>query len=70
MKLHHSKHHQTYVNVLNVAEEQYADAAGRGDTRGVQAVLPALKYELPQAAAAVFPLRKILIHAFVLFCPS
>ena len=26
MKLHHSKHHQTYVNGLNAAEENYAKA--------------------------------------------
>merc|ERR1712136_257771 len=31
MQLHHSKHHATYVNNLNVAEEKCAEAAAKGD---------------------------------------
>ena len=30
MQLHHSKHHQTYVNMYNAAEEKLADAVSKG----------------------------------------
>lgn len=30
MQIHHQKHHATYVNNLNVAEEKFAEAQAKG----------------------------------------
>lgn len=43
-QLHHSKHHQTYVNSLNEAEEKYAAALHAGDVTAQIALQPALKF--------------------------
>ncbi|KAH8112973.1 manganese superoxide dismutase [Phellopilus nigrolimitatus] len=39
MKLHHTKHHQTYVTALNAAEESYAKAATPKERISLQAAL-------------------------------
>ncbi|KAL1748314.1 Manganese/iron superoxide dismutase [Schizophyllum fasciatum] len=43
MQLHHSKHHQTYVNGLNAAEEAYAKLQSEGST--TTAVKDAIKLQ-------------------------
>ncbi|XP_028405302.1 superoxide dismutase [Mn], mitochondrial-like [Dendronephthya gigantea] len=44
MEIHHSKHHATYVNNLNIAEEKYAEAQAKGDLTACLALQPALKF--------------------------
>ena len=39
MRLHHSKHHQTYVNSLNAAEAAYAKASTPKERIALQAAL-------------------------------
>jgi Fe-Mn family superoxide dismutase len=39
MKLHHTKHHQTYVNGLNTAEESYAKTDSVKERINLQAAL-------------------------------
>ena len=43
-QLHHSKHHATYVNNLNVAEEKLHDAVAKGDVSSVLGLHGALKF--------------------------
>ncbi|TGZ77335.1 Mn superoxide dismutase SodB [Ascodesmis nigricans] len=44
MELHHSKHHQTYVNSLNDAEAKYAEALHKNDVASQIALQAALKF--------------------------
>nr|UCK81640.1 superoxide dismutase [Mn], mitochondrial [Arenicola marina] len=44
MKLHHSKHHATYVNNLNIAEEKLAEAQHKGDVSTIVSLAPGLKF--------------------------
>lgn len=41
MTLHHTKHHQTYVNGLNAAQEAYQKALAEEDVRNFIPVFPA-----------------------------
>merc|ERR1719187_2729946 len=44
MQLHHSKHHATYVNNLNVAEEKLSEAVAKNDVSTVIGLNGALKF--------------------------
>ncbi|KAJ2945501.1 hypothetical protein O0L34_g314 [Tuta absoluta] len=44
MQLHHSKHHATYINNLNAAEEKLQAAQAKGDIQTVITLAPALKF--------------------------
>lgn len=44
MQIHHSKHHQTYVNNLNVAEEKLEKSMKESDVREQIAIQSALKF--------------------------
>ncbi|XP_075259277.1 superoxide dismutase [Mn], mitochondrial-like [Convolutriloba macropyga] len=44
MQLHHSKHHQTYVNNYNLAEEQLAEAVEKGETSKIISLQGSLKF--------------------------
>ena len=39
MELHHKKHHQTYVNALNAAEQAYTKASGPRERIALQSAL-------------------------------
>ncbi|OLL22157.1 Superoxide dismutase [Mn], mitochondrial, partial [Neolecta irregularis DAH-3] len=44
MRIHHQKHHQTYISNLNAAEQKYAVATENGDVAGQLALQAALKF--------------------------
>jgi Fe-Mn family superoxide dismutase len=44
MKIHYEKHHATYVNNLNVAEEKLAEAQTKGDISAIISLIPALRF--------------------------
>src|SRR3984957_9334411 len=44
MNLHYTKHHQGYVNNLNKALEQYAEASHKQDLATMETLLSAIKF--------------------------
>lgn len=44
MKLHYEKHHQAYVNNLNIALEKFAEAEQKQDLQAMAALLAAIKF--------------------------
>jgi len=44
MELHHSKHHQAYVNGLNAASEQMEDAQAKGDVASMTKLVKAINF--------------------------
>jgi len=44
MKLHHGKHHATYVANLNIAEEKAKESVAKGDISALISLAPAIKF--------------------------
>lgn len=44
MRIHHTKHHQAYVNNLNTALEKYAEAEAKGDVAAMIALQSPIKF--------------------------
>ena len=44
MEIHHSKHHQTYVNNLNLAVEEFEYASSKGDIQKMANLSQAIKF--------------------------
>jgi Fe-Mn family superoxide dismutase len=44
MQIHHTKHHNTYVNNLNASMEKLEEATAKGDVAGIIALQQAIKF--------------------------
>ena len=58
MKLHHDKHHNTYVNTLNQSYEKYADAESKGDIAKMLELQQAIKFNGGGMSMALWNLER------------
>lgn len=57
MELHHSKHHNTYVNSYNTAEEKMAEATSKGDITTMIATQPLINFHGGKFQAPIEPIH-------------
>lgn len=65
MKLHHGKHHNTYITTLNQSYEKYADAEAKGDVAKMIELQQAIKFN---GGGATYKSRTVMRKRFPTDC--